>query len=97
MNLTKDDWITLRELNNLPEWRAYRQIVEERIEDLTNKYLTDNLSVEAAWEARTQLKAIKQFQQYMDDLIEQADNQVNQLMAAELYYQAGGDSDAGFD
>lgn len=91
-----DDAIALRELHSSPGWLVYRAIARTRIENLSDYYLKEDLTQEAAWIVRERLKAIKEFQKAMDDMVAQAaemnDKTAIQQMLAEFYGRQNDDT-----
>lgn len=96
MNLNDDQDIALTELQNFPEWRIYCEVARAHIQDLTHKYLRADFDQALAWEARNQIRTIMEYQAYMEDLVRQSSDRLNQKIAAAELRHLEGKFDAGY-
>ena len=97
MKLTDEEDIALNELHNFPEWKVYCGVAQAHIEDLTRKYLRADFDPANAWEARNQIRSLMEYQSYMEDLVRQASDRLNQKVAAAQLRELGENLDAGIE
>jgi predicted nucleotide-binding protein (sugar kinase/HSP70/actin superfamily) len=82
------DAAALRDLNHTVGWEVYCRIARKRIDQQTDHYLRENFKQDEAWEARTELRAIKQFQNAMEDMVRTAQRFVDESAIKELIYSS---------
>jgi predicted ArsR family transcriptional regulator len=83
----------LRDLNNTLGWEVLCRIAKRRIEQQTNEYLRQDFSQDEAWEARVELRAVRQFWSMIEEMVETARRFVDQQAILELQSAAVGGQD----
>jgi hypothetical protein len=85
----------LRDLNNTEGWETLAKIAKRRIEQQSDAYLRQEFSRDEAWEARTELRAIKQFWAMIEEMVATAYTFVDQEAIKELIYSSQDNASGG--